>query len=161
MPDLTVVDELRAYLISQAVGQDNDPRVAPVSPVIPSVWKETRDGAPEPRDGEGATITLIDTLAQPPSDLEPFMEEAFVECVTRARSISAATFLQRTIRQLIAPLDQPGGRKMWLMGDLLVEYSTVWRGDQSAGSTAVSYARTQSFRIGCRVKSLAGQPYSP
>jgi hypothetical protein len=170
--DLTVVDELRAYLIAQGVGQSNDPNVTPISAVVPSIWKETVDGAPEPRDGEAATITLIDTLAGPPSDLEAFMEETFVECVVRARGVASGTLLQRQIRQLIAPLDAPGGRKMWMMGALLVEYSTCWRGDQPAGAVAAStswttgrpstvFSRTQSFRIGCRVKSLAGLPYAP
>lgn len=161
MAELLVIDELRAYLIAQGIAQDNN---APPSAVIPSIWVKPMEGEPEPRlpdGGEVAAITLVDTLLRSPSDLEQFMEEAFVEVVVRSWSPSAGELIQRQIRGLIVPGDASGGRKMWMMNNLLVEYSTMWRGDQSLGATSLSYARTQSFRFGCRRKSLSGFPYVP
>jgi hypothetical protein len=124
VPDLTVVDELRAYLIAQGVGQSNDPNVTPISAVVPSIWKEPSTAPPsratERRD-DHADRHAAATTERP----RAFMEETFVECRrARAGRRFAATLMQRQIRQLIAPLDAPGGRKMWMMGNLLVEYST-------------------------------------
>jgi hypothetical protein len=57
-----------------------------------------------------------------------------------------------------------------MMGSLLVEYSTPWRGEQplpiargqDAGeSNLVTFDRVASYRFGCRRKSLAGTPYVP
>lgn len=161
MAEMLVIDELRAYLIAQGVCQDNN---VAESAVLPSIWVKPMEGAPEPRlpdGGEVATITLIDTLLRSPGDLEQFMEEAFIEVVVRSWSPAAGELIQRQIRGLIAPGDQPGGKKLWTMNNLLVEYSTMWRGDQSLGATELSYARTQSFRFGCRRKSLSGLPYVP
>jgi hypothetical protein len=165
VPELLVIDELRAYLIAQGVCQTNDAAVAAPSAVIPSIWvKPMTPGAPEPRlpeGGEVATITLADTLLKSPGDLEPWMEEAFIEVIVRSWSPSAGELIQRQIRGLIVPDGAVGGRKMWTLNTLLVEYSTLWRGDQSLGATDLSYGRTQSFRFGARRKSLSGLPYVP
>lgn len=164
MPEMLVIDELRAYLIAQGLAQTNDPSVAAPSAVLPSVWVKPVDGAPEPRLPKGAevaTITLSDTLLRAPDVLAPWMEEAFIEVIVRSWSPSAGALIQRQIRGLIVPDNAIGGRKMWTMNNLLVEYSTMWRGDQSLGATDLSYGRTQSFRFGARRKSLSGLPYTP
>jgi hypothetical protein len=160
VPDMLVIDELRAYLLAQGLCQDQN---AAPSAVLPSIHRAPRKGAPEPRvdKGELATITLADTLLTAPSDLAPWMEEAFIEVIVRSKAAAAGELLQRTIRGLLVPDNAIGGRKLWTMNNLLVEYTTLWRGDQSLGASEVSYARTQSFRFGCRRKSLAGLPYVP
>jgi hypothetical protein len=46
------------------------------------------------------------------------------------------------------------------MGDLLVESSRIWRGEQPVDSGEF-YTRTQSFVIAARRKALAGTPLTP
>lgn len=163
MADLHVVDELRDYLIGQNVAQAQDE--AP-STGVPSIWVDPRAGAPTPREGEDCTITLRDTMLMGPPTLEAWLEEAFIDVIVRHRnSAPAAKLVHRTIRYLIQPHGQLGGRKHWDMNDLLVEYSTVWRGEQplpfQQTGDLVTYDRVASYRFGCRRKSLAGLPYVP
>lgn len=161
MPDLIVIEELQDYLVAQGVGQL--PSAAP-STGLPVVILAPRDGAPLPRTGENATITLIDTMLRAPTGLEPWLEETFVDVIVRSRTASPGKLIQRTIHGLIAPFDQTGGRKNWMMGALRVEYSTEWRGDQplptreavTESNPRITYDRVQSFRFGCRRKILAG-----
>src|SRR4051794_28428379 len=119
MPDLIVVEELQDYLVAQGAGQL--PAAAP-SLTLPSVWLSPRDGAPEPRDGENATITLIDTNLAAAPDLEAWIEEAYVDVIVVARQNAAAKLIHRGIRDLIHPMSAHGGKKQWTMGVLLVEY---------------------------------------
>jgi hypothetical protein len=158
MADLIVVEELQTYLVDQGVGQLPG---ATVSDVLPSIWLAPRDGAPEPRDGENVTVTLIDTNLAAAPDLEAWIEEAFVDVVVVARQNATAKLTQRAIRDLIHPMSAHGGKKMWTMGALLVEYSTVWRGDQPLTQNKQTYSRVQSFRFGARRKALAGLPLTP
>ena len=168
MADLILVEQLKAYLIAQGVAQHFSPTVAP-SLTVPSITISPLDGAPQPRDGENATVTLIDTNLGSPSNLEPWMEESFIDVIVRHRNGGAAKLLQRSIKGLLFPIDAHGGRKMWMMNDLLIEQSDVWRGDQplpysvdkSGTSRLQTFDRVQSFRFLCRRKSLAGQPYAP
>ena len=162
MADLSVTDELRAYLIASGVVQAQD---APESGVMPSVWIIPINGAvPGPRDGEAMTVTLRDTLAKGAATLEAWMIETFVDVIVRSRSEPEATFLQRQILGLIHPNDAHGGKMNWDMGALRVSYSTEWRGDQplpTADPDNPTYDRVQSFRIACRRKALAGTPLAP
>ncbi len=159
MADLLVVDELRDYLVAQAVVQAQD---AAPSPSIPSVWVDVREGAPEPRRddaggwGEDATVTLVDTGLGSPSTMEPWVEETFVDVVVRARSAGRAQLVQRTIRGLLVPGDKPGGRKAWEMGALHVERSFQFRRDQSLPTTngGLTYDRVQTFCIQARLAEL-------
>jgi hypothetical protein len=158
MTDLLVVNEFRAYLIEQGVGRDgSDP-----SPTIPSVWTQPRDGALMPREGEGATVTLVASVG-PPNSLESWMEEAFVDVIVRARAAGEGELIHRSIRALVVPPDDPGGRKMWMMGALLVECSEPWRPEQPLPPVegGLTYDRVQSFRFLARVKALRGEPYVP
>ncbi len=123
-----------------------------------------RDGAPLPRTGENATITLRDPTTRPAAELEAWVAETFVDVIVRARQAGAGKLLQRRILDLLAPYDLHGGRKQWMMGALLVEQSLVWRGDQdmpqresiAQGDAHATYDRVQSFRIRARRKILAG-----
>lgn len=159
MPDLIAVDELGAFLIAEGIAQGPNATPSPV----PSVWLQPRQGAPEPRDGEESTITLVDAQLSSPGVLEPWIEEAFLEVIVRSRSLAAGRLIHRAIRGRLAPEDQPGGRKLWMMGALLVEYSTLWRGEQPLPSpnNGRTYDRVQSFRLAARTKSLRGEPYAP
>lgn len=166
MADLLVVDEFYAYLLAQSVAQR--PSVAE-SLTVPSIWKDPRDGAPEPRRDkttgnfkEKTTITLRATWSGPPPvpGMEA-IEETMVDVIVRAENAATAQLTQRQIRALIAPGDQPYAKRQWTMGALLVEYSSVWRADQPLPVENQLYARVQSFRFGCRRKALAGQPLLP
>lgn len=170
MADLHVIEQLQTYLVAQGIGQRPS---AAVSLTIPSIWKQPRDGAALPRnlakDASGrwigeTTIALSKTLGRDPSNLEPWMEEAFIDVIVRSPQADTAEAVQRAIKLLIAPWDQLGGRHQWLMGALLVETSDQWRGDQElpklrareAADAHATYDRVQSFRIVCRRKILAG-----
>ncbi|HET6502105.1 MAG TPA: hypothetical protein VFG87_15220 [Amycolatopsis sp.] len=168
MADLILLEQLHAYLIAQGAGQH--PSAAP-SLTIPSVWMVPRDGAPLPRVDpatkaplENITITLVDTHFRSPSTLELSVEETFVDVIIRSRQPGAGKLVQRAIKSLLAPVDATGGRWQWMMGALLVELSTEWRGDQplpqrqSIGESDphVTYDRVASYRFQCRRKVLAG-----
>jgi hypothetical protein len=157
VPDLHVVEQLQDYLVAQGVGQM--PHLGP-SITVPSIVAEPPEGAPEPRVGESATITITDTTLAPAASLEAWIEEAFIDVVVRSREASAGKLIHRTIRGLIHPNDAHGGRKMWTMGELLVEYSTIWTGEQPVDSDEVSYRRKAGYRFGVRRKALAGLPYA-
>lgn len=165
MPDLLVLDELLAYLVAQGVAQRPSD---PASLDLPSVWRQPRDGAPEPRKNastgelaEHATITLVAAQAGPPTERgDEAIEEALVDVVVRARDNQTAQLLQRQIRALLHPPDAPYARRLWGMGALLVESSRIWRGDQPVDSGEF-YTRTQSFVIAARRKALAGTPLTP
>lgn len=162
MADLFVVTELKAYLIAQAVGQAFD---TAVSLTVPSIQVDTADGAPLPRTGEGGTVTLVDTKLAAAATLEAWIQETFVDIIVRHRHPLACRQIHRAIYDLLVPNDSNGGRKIWFMNDLLVEYSTGWRGEQplpypTEGQTDV-VSRVASYRFGCRRKSLAGTPLVP
>jgi hypothetical protein len=165
MADLLVLDELLAYLVAQGVAQR--PSETP-SVDLPSIWKQPRDGAPEPRKSastaelaEAATITLVAAQTGPPLERgDEAIEEALVDVVVRARSNQTAQLIHRQIRGLLHPVDAPYARRLWTMGDLLVESSRIWRGEQPVDSGEF-YTRTQSFVIAARRKALAGTPLTP
>lgn len=165
MSDLHVIEELQSYLVAQAVCQLPS---AAASMTVPSVWLHPRKGFPQPRDGEQTTISLVDTLQSQPVG-QNWEEEAFVDIIVRSTSASACKLTHRTIRGLVTPIDQPFAKQLWMMNNLLVEYSTPWRGEQplpivrsqDAGNNLVTYDRVASYRFGCRRKSLAGTPYVP
>lgn len=159
MAELVVTEELQDYLVAQGVAQL--PAVSP-STSLPSIWLAPRDGAPRPRTGENATITLIDTNLGGPANLEDYLEECFVDVIVVARTNGPAKLIHRSIRNLIHPMNgQPWGRHHWYMAALLVEYSGVWRGDQPLAQDDATYSRVASYRFGCRRKSLAGTPLVP
>lgn len=153
MPELLAVDELGAYLVAQGVAQD---RNDPLSATAPSLWIRPRQAAPEPRDldpengdteDEGATVTLSTTRVGMPSPMESWLEETLVDVIVRARSVKRAEMLHRTIRGLLTPGDQPGGKKAWDMGALHVQHSLLWRPEQELPTTnnGLTYDRVQSF----------------
>ena len=168
MPDLWVLDEMRAYLIAQGVVQSNN--LAP-SLVLPSIWLNPRDGAPEPRNtldangnptdvpAENVTVTLVDTRESSPPAYRfgEFLAETFVDVIVRARKHPQAKLAQRNIHTAMHPRTVNGPRHGWLMGTLDVEYSMRFRADQAHPMTDDdTYARTQTFLIAARRKALAG-----
>ena len=162
MADLSVVDELRDYLIAQGIGHAQD---AAVSLTVPSVWISPLDGIPLPRTGENQTITLRDTRLQAASTLEAWIEETFIDVVVRSRSEPEGTFLHRAIRGLlISANDAAGMKRMWAMAGINpVEYSGEWRGEQPLPAPTdrdvTTYDRVASYRFGVRRKVLAGLSY--
>ncbi len=161
MPEMIVIEELQSYLVTQGIGQL--PGAAP-STLLPSIWLAPRDGSPLPRIGENITVTIIDTNLASPPGLMAWIDETFVDIIVRSRQASAGKLVQRSIKKLLVPFDAHGGRKQWMMNDLLVEASIEWRGDQplpprqNVGETdaRVTYDRVASFRFACRRKILAG-----
>lgn len=164
MADMILLEELQDFLveedIAQLPGED-------ASATLASVWWNPNDGAPAPRavDAGGieyATITLVDILAALGDDTAPWIEKSFIDVIVRSRDERVAILVQRSIRDLLAPLDILGGRKQWTMNNLLVERSDLWRGEQPLNSRSPNtYDRSQAFLFECRRKSLAGIPYVP
>lgn len=163
MAELILAEELQDYLIEQGVGTMPPPKSGPpINVDLPSIWLEPRDGAPQPRAGlEAATVTLVDAQLGGPNTLEAWLEEAFVDVIVVARHNAAAKLIHRGIRNLIHPIESHGGRKQWLMSDLLVEYSTIWRAEQPLAQSDAAYSRTASYRFCVRRKALAGTPDTP
>lgn len=152
MPELILIEEIRDQLVTDGVGQL--PQAAP-STVVPSIWLHPRDGAPEPRAGEDATLTLIATGQVPNREHEGFLEERVVDVVVRSRKSKPGELLQRVVRSKLHD------RREFFLSDLRVEWSMLWRGTQPLASDETSYTTVQSFRIAARTKSLAGLPYAP
>lgn len=158
MAELILAEELQDYLVTQGVGQLPD---AAASATVPSIWLAPRDGAPQPRKNENVTITLVDAQLGASNALEAWLEESYVDVIVVARNSGTAKLVHRVIRNLIHPIEAHGGRKQWLMGQLKVEFSTVWRAEQPLAQSDVAYARTASYRFQCRRKALAGTPSTP
>lgn len=162
MADLSVIDELRDYLIEEGVGHAQD---ASPSLTVPSVWIMPLDGVPLPRTGENQTVTLRDTRLQGASTVEAWIEETFIDVIVRSRSEPEGQFLHRAIRGLLISQSDAGGMKrMWTMGAINpVEYSGEWRGEQPLPAVAerdiTTYDRVASYRFGVRRKILAGLSY--
>ncbi len=169
MPELDLLAELQSYLVTQGIGVRPS---APVPASSASIWTYPRDGAALPRNvtkvngayvGE-TTVTLIDTNLSGPSELEAWMAEIFVDIIVRSPNAGTGKLVQRAIKGLLVPFDAHGGRKQWLMHDLLVENSIEWRGDQplpqrqavSEGDAHLTYDRVASYRFSVRRKILAG-----
>ena len=153
MADLIVIEQLQAFLVAQGVAQL--PGEA-ASDTVPSVWVQPRDGAPAPRTLDETTITLVDSLLAPAATLEAWIEEAFVDVIVVNRLAAKAKLTHRVIRDLLHPIAAHGGRTNWQMGALLVEYSTIWIGEQPLYQGKDFYSRKASYRIGCRRHVLAG-----
>ncbi len=161
MPDpLFVIDELRDYLVTQGVGVDF---YGTPSDTLPGIARAPKDGAPDPVDPWPATVTLRPTGTASQSPMEPWWESTAVEVVVRAKHAAAGQLIQRTIRGLIVPLDKPGGRKDWTMGNLNVYCSFQWRNEspipvpQSLEQRDLNtYDTVQAFMFECSRRDLAG-----
>lgn len=154
-----MVDEFQAFLVAEAVGQLPD---AMPSPLHPSIWTLPRQGAPLPRQDDGAwleetTITLNDTNLQARPNLEAWIEEAYIDVTVRSVSPNVGKLVHRVIRGLLQPVGLVGGRKGWTMNNLPVLYSRVWRGEQPLPPQdgGVTYDRVASYCIACRRSDLA------
>lgn len=151
MADLILIEQVQAYLVAQGVV-----RLPNTSGPVPMCWLDPRDGAPEPKAPEAVTVTLIPSLTIPGSWLEGVvLEEKIVDIMVRSKFSAPGELVQRQIR------GQLEERKNIFFGTLRVEWSKQWRGIQRVTSDETSYTTVQSFRIACRVKSLAGLPYAP
>ncbi len=161
MADLIVTEELLAYLVAQGVAQRAS---AAPSTTLPLIVLAPRDGAPLPRTGENDTITLIEWMPGPTSELAAYVEETFVDVMVRSRQNRACKLIHRRIRELLVPYGAYGGRKGWDMGSLHVESSTIWSGDQPLTQRQLrteadphrTYDRHARFRFEVRRKLLAG-----
>lgn len=151
MTDFLVVNELREYLVAQGVVR----RWGDAPNGLPQCTRDPRDGLPEPVDHtyQGATVMLVDGGKVPQPALEEFIEEALIDCTTRAYSTIDAQLIQRRIR---AVLD---GFYNFMMNGLIVEHVQMFTGDAPLGSDELGYTRMQTFRVRARVKALAGLQY--
>lgn len=150
MADLIVIEQMRAHLIAQGLV-----RAWETDGAAPPCILDPRDGAPEPVDPDLSTVTLVQTLHVPVEIMEQrYLAEPVVDVIVRSRTSPRAVLLQRSIRGVLAD------RRLFEMGDLLVERSLVWREDQQLDADERCYTRVQSFRLLCRIKALAGLPYT-
>lgn len=165
---LHIVEELQTYLVAQGVGQL--PNATP-SATVPSIWIQPRDGARLPGKPRGAftadqakvetaTVTLIDTQTGSPmgNGLEAYIDEAFIDIIVRSKTAAPGKLIHRTIRGLLHPPGDLYGKHGWMMGQMDVEYSNVWRAEQPlmypTDAEVQSYDRMASYRIGVRRANL-------
>jgi hypothetical protein len=160
MPELLVVEELQDYLVAQGVGTLPTAKGSE-STTVPSIWLNPRDGAAAPRVEGEIMVSLVDTQLGSVAGLEAWLEEAFIDVTVATKHAARAKMVHRQIRNLIHPIEAHGGRTNWMMSDLLVELSTVWRPEQPLTMTDAFYARIASYRFQCRRKALAGTPDLP
>lgn len=170
MADLHVIEELQTYLIGQGIGQFAS---ATPSLTVPSIWLQPRDGAPLPRGNkttgvvlEHVTIALIDTQIAAPHELEAYLDETYVDIIVRSHQPPDGKLIHRRVRDLLVPIGSFMGRKLWMMNNLLVESSTIWRPEQPLpwppdGRNIDTYDRVAAYRFVSRRKALAGLPYVP
>lgn len=147
--DLILISELADAFVTAGIAE------APARPQpgnLPVVWKDPRDGAPDPTPTVAQTITLVRTGQAVSAPYEGFLEVAIVDVIVRAAKSPDGELTQRRVRAL---LDDHRG---FYVGALRVESSYLWRGIQKLGSDSVSYWTSQSFRVACRLNSLAGNP---
>ena len=157
MSGLIVVEQLQEYLVAEGIGQL--PAVAP-SETVPSIWTMPRQGAAQPRlgDGEQQAITLDDKQLNGPPGVEAWLEDCFVDVVIRSKNAGAGKLLHRTIRGLLHPVgSSPAGRRTWFMGELRVLYSSIWRSEQPLPPVdgGLTYDRVASYRFRCARSDLA------
>jgi hypothetical protein len=156
--ELILVEELQTYLVAQGVGV----LPADADPALTTIILSPRDGYLRPRKGkEAATVTLVDTQLGSVQELEAWIEESFVDVIVTAPNNGTVKLIHRVIRNLIHPIEGHGGRKQWMAGALLIELSTVWRGEQPLAQDDAVYVRTASYRFQVRRKALAGTPDLP
>lgn len=162
MPGLIVIEELKSYLVAQGVGQPVDGPDPSVN--MPSIWTQPRQGAPMPRKPKGggdwlerATVTLRDQNLTGPPGIAAWIEDAFVDITVRAVNAGECKLLHRTIAGLISPIGQIGGRKHWMMNQLLVQESRIWRREQELPSVegGETYDRLASYQFRCARSTLA------
>lgn len=164
--DLIVTTELQDYLVAQSIGQL--PGAAP-SLTTPAIFDNPPDGAPEPRraprDGqalETATISLFEVADAADNPLAAWIQETVVEIVVRSDDDTSTKLLHRRIRDLLAPINDHGGRAMWQMNSLLVERSYQAGPEQPISRGEDRYRdRLCTYSFCCRRKALAGLPYAP
>lgn len=164
---LHLLDELQSYLVTQGVVQLIG---EPASATLPGCIAAPRDGAPLPRTGETATVSLRQTVSAIPQPMgeEAYCDLAVVDVIVRSSSPSVGRMIQRQIRGLIVPQGTIGGRKMWTMNSLLVERSMQWRGEseippdqRQEQSNIVTYDTVQGLAFYVRRLALDGLPYAP
>lgn len=160
MPNLIVVEQLRAFLIAEGVGQS---LTATPSPTVPSVWLMPRQGAAMPRQDkdsgaqvEKQTITLLDTNLMGPPNMEAWLEDAFIDVTVRSLNPPEGKLLHRVIRNLLAPIGKLQGRANWTMNELHILSSHIWRAEQALPpvDNGLTYDRVASYRIRCARSEL-------
>lgn len=141
--------EISDYLIDEGLVRDG-PTAAGAG--LPPVWVDPPEGAEEPdviRNSDQPTIVTVVTGPEIPSDWHMgFMQERAIEIRVRAKSRSAAEFLQRSVRGLMEE------KKHTMMGQMLVQQSKLWRGVQELVADDNGVTLTQSFRVAVRVADL-------
>ena len=151
MADLSLLTELREHLVDAGLV-----RRAGDAGSAPECYRQQLHGTPEPSTPDTTVVELVAGPNIPGRhDADRFLEERVVNVKVRSTDALEAEVLQRAIRNLIAE------KRSVFFGELRIEWCRVWRGDQPTGSNAKYFERTQAFRIAARVKSLAGQPYTP
>lgn len=142
-PDL--LDNLRAYLISQGVVRD--PRDGS-NPNLPPLWLAPRFGVPSPGSTEGinpveahkdAVLGAFDATDIPPTRFEGFLRHAHVELVFRTRTAPMAKSLENSIRAAI------NDKRGWMMANMPVNESLLYRGFQPVGSDNLGYTYTEEY----------------
>ncbi len=159
--ELVVPVQLRAYLIATGIVASNED---PPSLARASVWLQPRDGAPLPRRDEAAgdwleeqTVTVKRKLVNGPPGLEAWMEDAFIDITIRSVNEAAGELLHRAIRGLIHPIGEtPAGKRNWMMNDLHVLYSAMFRNEQPLPTVdeGRTYDSVATYRFTCARSDL-------
>lgn len=158
LPDgeLYLPEEVRSHLVTAGLVRNAETPFSEGAP--PPCLYAPRDGAPEPPKlaDEDRMIVAIGPGREIPGDwLEGFLIEESIDVVVRSFRAGEGRLLQRQIRGELDEIENT------LIGDLRCEWSKLWRGYRVVASDSTSFTSVQSFRIACRVKSLAGMPYAP
>lgn len=153
-----VVEQLQAFLVAQGIAQL--PGTEPPG-AKPSIWTMPRQGAAMPRTQNGEwlelqTITLNDAHLQGPPNQEAWLKDTFIDVIVRAKNAGEGKLTLRGIENLLHPVGKYAGRANWIMGELRVLHSKIWRSEQPLPpvENGLTYDRVASFRIQCARSDL-------
>ena len=162
MPDVHVIDELLTRLVDDEIVQrwNTTP-----SATVPGCVITPIKGAPLPRDGEPATVTLRQSGVSQPNGMDAWLEETAIEVIVRARVAPAGRLIHRMIRGVIHPTGAYPAQTGWqLTSNLFVERSYIWRREQTippqmnqaeGQRDLVTYDTTESYMFAVRRSLLS------
>lgn len=146
MADLIFAEEVRQYLIDEGVvSAIEDGDTTPPPCVV-----DPDDGVhhPTPTDADKLVAILTGLEIANPWLESRFLQDIPLEIVVRAATKPECNLLQRVIRGKMIE------KENILMGQLLIERSSHFRGEQTIAHDQETWTTSQSFRVSCRVASL-------
>lgn len=135
----TLVDNLRAHLITTAIVRAPNVAGAGARPWLPPAWRHPDNGPVAPGDAkdqgrpattwdDGLVLSIMHSSGIPPAPGEEEHRVDGVDLVMRGTSVPAIDLLERQIRlELLGNPPFPGGRVDWTMGGLYVIQCRQWK----------------------------------